>query len=708
MTASSRIRNIPLSQLVLSPANVRKTPVTAAEDAELEASIRAKGILQNLIVHPATGAATSVYEVHAGSRRLRILQKLAAEGVINADDKIPCKIEEPEDAAETSLAENTIRVAMHPADEFVAMAALIDAGATIEDVALRFGASERHVRQRLRLGKLAPELLDAFRAGDIGLEAVTAFTLGAEHAAQLAVWAQLKEHSYISPHRIRHLLTESAIALDSDLGLFVGAEAYEAAGGTITRDLFNADDEGFMDDAALVRRLAIEKLEAKAAELRADWAWAKAALDLEYGALSQYARLRPQPAEVPAELAEEIEQIEQRVGELEEIDGDAFTNEFAAEAERLEERRVEIDDLVESLAVYSDKDRARAGVIVTIGDRGEFRLYEGLIERVTARDAPHREPGAGNAGDDAETWSPDDGDNDGNLEPAASHLSPEQALRKELGFSQSLVDDLKAHRHQITRAHLAENFAVAFDLALYALCTDVFDGFRYHTNPLDLRAIEAAPRSSLNDLSDTPADRLIEMLRAALDLDWLKLPPADGFAALAALPPSAKQKLFAWCIASCLKPQLAVEDRADPVPEAAGWRLAIPFADCWRPTAANYWGRVKKAHGLAVAGEIFGERWARDHAGDKKPVLAAALETAFDPAKSEACIGLGQTARDAAAAWLPPGMPYDGASADARPDHVDHAAPDRAATDDMDPAAAELPAFLTEDEPVALDSATAA
>jgi ParB family chromosome partitioning protein len=220
MTASSRIRNISLSQLVLSPANVRKTPATAAEDGELEASIRAKGILQNLIVHPATGAATGVYEVHAGSRRLRILQKLAAEGLINADDKIPCKIEEPEDAAETSLAENTIRAAMHPADEFVAMAALIDAGITIEDVALRFGASERHVRQRLRLGKLAPELLDAFRAGDIGLEAVTAFTLGADHPSQLAVWAQLKEHSYISPYRIRHLLTESAIALDSDLGLF--------------------------------------------------------------------------------------------------------------------------------------------------------------------------------------------------------------------------------------------------------------------------------------------------------------------------------------------------------------------------------------------------------------------------------------------------------------------------------------------------------
>src|SRR6516162_9818001 len=220
MTAASKTRNIPLSQLVPSPANIRTAPATPAEDAALEASIRAKGILQNLIVHAADG--DGVYEVDAGGRRLRILQKLAAEGVIDADYKIPCKIEQPEDAVETSLAENTIRAAMRPADEFVAMASLIDGGATIEDVATRFGTSERHVRQRLRLGKLAPELLDAYRAGKISLDIVTAFTLGADHAAQLAVWGQLKDNPYIQPYTVKRLLTESAVPLDSSIGQFVG------------------------------------------------------------------------------------------------------------------------------------------------------------------------------------------------------------------------------------------------------------------------------------------------------------------------------------------------------------------------------------------------------------------------------------------------------------------------------------------------------
>jgi hypothetical protein len=34
-------------------------------------------------------------------------------------------------------------------------------------------------------------------------------------------------------------------------------------------------------------------------------------------------------------------------------------------------------------------------------------------------------------------------------------------------LSQSLVDDLKAHRLQIMGTHLAGKFGVAFDLALY-------------------------------------------------------------------------------------------------------------------------------------------------------------------------------------------------------------------------------------------------
>jgi ParB family chromosome partitioning protein len=711
MTARSKIQNICLSQLVLSPTNVRKMPATAAEDAALEASIRVKGILQNLIVHPTGIDGRGVYQVDAGGRRLKILQKLAAEGVIDPDAKVPCKVEQAEDAVETSLMENTVRAAMHPADEFVAMAELLDAGQTIEAVALRFGVSERHVKQRLRLGKLAPELLDAFRNGEIGLELVTAFTLGADHAAQLAVWRQVKDRSYIQPYSVRHLLTEGAVSLDSDLGQFVGAAAYEAAGRTVNRDLFSGDDDGFMGDAALVRRLAIEKLEAKAEELHPQWAWTRAVLDPDYHFLAHYGRVEPQPAEVPADLAAEIQSIEQRLGQLddEEIPEDDWTAELAAEADQLQERRAEIDGIIDGLAVYSDEDRARSGCIVTIGDDGGFCLHQGLIDRsaMPAADADAREADDPSGDADIDDAFDPDGSSD-DEDDGATRASPdaELALRKELGFSQSLIDDLKAHRLQITRAHLAGNFEVAFDLALYWLAVDLLELFSRRTCSLDLKATEATPRSSLNDLAGTLADQLLEAHRKTLPTGWLRLPPAEGFAALAALPMESKQRLFTWCIASCLKPQLSIEDRADPVFEAAGRRLGIGFEDYWRPTAANYWGRVKKAHGLAIGREILGERWARDHADDKKPVLAAALETAFDLQKSAACIALGQAARDTAAAWIPPGMAFSDADPAGNAD-TDQGGDADPAAEGIDSASEELPVFLTEEGLAALNGTAA-
>jgi len=711
MTCTPTLSKIPLDRLVLSPTNVRKTPAAPAEDAELKASIRAGGLKQNLIVHPTTDDATR-FAVTAGGRRLKALQELAAEGALPADCDIPCLVEEPDAAIETSLMENTVRAAMHPADEFVAMAALIDAGGSIEQVAARFGASERRVRQRLRLGKLAPELLDAFRAGALSLDAIMAFTLGADHAAQLAVWGQVNEQHFVSPHQVRRLLTDGAIPLDGDLGAFVGVGAYEAAGGRVTRDLFSTDDDGFMDDAALVRHLAIEKLEAKAAELRGEWAWAKPVLDPEYHFMAEYRRIEPEPAEYPPEIAAELEQIEERLGEFEQLAEDEFTDDLMTEAARLEERRDEIIETTEAEAVYGEADRKRSGCIVTIGEDGEFLVYRGLVDR----SAPTADADAGEAGDGDESAAfavTVHGARSSSTamltsRGGAAPLTGEQLVRKDCGFSQSHIDDLKAHRLQITKAYLAGDFGVAFDLMLYALCVGLIDQ-GYRTLPLDLRAAETPMRSTLNDLAGTPADRLLAAHEQALDTAWLSLPSEEGFAALAVLPIDAKHRLFAWCVAAMLKPQLGIEDRADPVIEAAGHRLTIPFADLWRPTAANYWSRVRKAHGLAVAKDVLGPRWARDHEGDKKAVLAAALEAAFDPVASSGAIHLDQAARDAAAVWLPPGFAYaepatggappaeNGAIEPADGEPVDQDG-DSVEADDV-AEADDIPAFLTGDLP---------
>ena len=87
------------------------------------------------------------------------MKALAEDGTIDADHPVPCLVAaDPTIAGELSLAENVVRIAMHPADQVVAFTKLADAGLSVAAIAARFGTSERLVEQRLRLGNVAPEL----------------------------------------------------------------------------------------------------------------------------------------------------------------------------------------------------------------------------------------------------------------------------------------------------------------------------------------------------------------------------------------------------------------------------------------------------------------------------------------------------------------------------------------------------------------------
>ena len=85
------ISDIPLSQLELSPGNVRKTPADASAFTELKASIAAHGLLENLIaraMEPGPDGPVR-YAVIAGGRRLAAMQALAAEGALDEDHPVP-------------------------------------------------------------------------------------------------------------------------------------------------------------------------------------------------------------------------------------------------------------------------------------------------------------------------------------------------------------------------------------------------------------------------------------------------------------------------------------------------------------------------------------------------------------------------------------------------------------------------------------------
>ena len=317
MTKLPAVKNIPLNKLVLSPGNVRKTPPSAAAEAELEGQHQGPGLktepgrppLGRREGRPRRHRRRAAAQGPAGARR-RGRHRRRLQGAVPGRGR---------GRGARDLADGKHHPRRHAPGGRVRRHGGPDRcrRQSIEAVAARFGVPERHVRQRLRLGKLAPELLDAYRESDVGLEVMMAFTLGADHAAQLAVWRQVEDQSYIQPYTVKRLLTQSAVAarLRSRASSSASRPTRPPAARS-TRDLFSGDDEGFMDDAALVRRLALEKLEQKAAELRSSWAWTRAMLDPAYDFTAQYGRVRPQPAELPPEIAGEIERIEERLAEL--------------------------------------------------------------------------------------------------------------------------------------------------------------------------------------------------------------------------------------------------------------------------------------------------------------------------------------------------------------------------------------------------------
>ncbi len=256
---------IPLSKLVVSKANVRKTGAET-DLGELKASIRAHGLLNPLTVRK---GAKGKYEILAGQRRFLALSQIAFEDSAG-DAAARCTIvSDKADGAEISLAENAVRTDMHPADQFQAFRDLIDKGSSIADVAARFGVSEATVAKRLKLGRIAPKLLDLYRKGEMKLEQVQALTLTDDHVVQIAAWEGSMGYQR-EPFNLRRALTNGEVEATDRRVQFVGLDAYEAAGGTIRRDLFDGKNAGYISDTALLDKLVTERLEGLAEMARAE------------------------------------------------------------------------------------------------------------------------------------------------------------------------------------------------------------------------------------------------------------------------------------------------------------------------------------------------------------------------------------------------------------------------------------------------------
>ena len=670
--AEPLIREIPLSRLALAPENVRKTPPDSQADASLKASIAALGLLENLVVRldePDESGAER-FAVVAGGRRLRAMQALVEDKVFDADHPVPCQVRTGDaEPSELSLAENVVRIAMHPADQVTAFAELVAAGQSVSAIAARFGASERIVEQRLRLGNAAPELLDAYRADEIGLEVLKAFAVTADRERQMAVWEQVSAQGYRpSAGQVKRLLTEERVPGGTAIARFVGVDAYEAAGGTVMRDLFADEHEHgvWFEDPVLLEKLATDKLQAAADELATRWKWAIPMIETSWDDTASYGRVEPQPGTPTDEERAEIEKLETRYDELRGLDDDAWTEALMEEAGRIEVRLDEIEGAVEARAMWRREDFAMAGCIATIGNDGSLQVIAGLVKPedmpkpdessdAAAQAANGHDPdaaGVHTAGHAVHTAAPSV------AQPVAGPRDREAEARKEAGVGIGLADDQRSIRTALVKAHLAGDFEASFDLALFQMGRAVFRP-GYHDHALDIAVKETPdrPNTRMNDedFADWSPGEAMLADRSHLPFDWMEIEDdGDSFAALRALPQAEKEALFAACVARTVKGQLAFEPQARPELEATIARLDIDFAKHIRPTAAMYWSRIVKSRVLDIARTVFGLAWASARSKYKKPALAEAMEASF--AAGEPPVGVSASMHAKALAWVPPGF----------------------------------------------------
>lgn len=542
-------RDIPFDRLVLSQANVRRVKA-GVSIGELADDIARRTLLQSLNVRPQLGAGgeeTGFFEIPAGGRRYRALELLVKQKRLAKDAPVPCIVQSASGilAEEDSYAENAVREALHPLDQFRAMQAMVGKGSEVEAIAAHFMTTPAVVRQRLKLASVSPALHDLYAEDEMTLDQLMAFTVSDDHARQVQVWELLAHSFNKSPAFIRSKLTENSVRAADKRVRFVSVDAYLAAGGSIVRDLFEADDGGWLTDPPLLDRLVDEKLTAIGARIGAEgWKWVQTAIDMPWQATRGLRML--DSTEVAMTEAEEatVAALETEADEL----SDTWSDEADVPEEvhaRLAAIEAEIGALTDRPRIFDEAEIAIAGAFVSIDYDGTIRVDRGFVR---PEDEPVAE--AEEAGDDeaAVAVGEDRGeiaaDPDGGAGGAGTDADePEEEGVRPL--PERLVSDLTAWRTLALQDAFAQSPEAAFGAVLHAFVLSVF----YRTSHETCLQLAVSPVYFTNEPDGLRQCEPARSIEARHDAWRERLPreDADLWDALLALDAAEQASLFAHC-----------------------------------------------------------------------------------------------------------------------------------------------------------------
>jgi ParB family transcriptional regulator, chromosome partitioning protein len=433
---------------------------------------------------------------------------------------------------------------------------------------------------------------------------------------------------------------------------FVGLEAYEASGGVVLRDLFEADDGGWLADAALLDRLVAEKLKADAETIAAEgWKWIEIAVDFPYGHDRGLRRLNGESVDLTQEERATREALRAEYDRLEAEYSEADELPDAIDA-RLGEIETALSAFDDRPLTFDPGDMVRAGAFVSIGPDGKLVVARGYVRPQDEAPIDPRDVGVR---DDDQNSGEDRDQNPGMVSADAAAASAPSTSRVAITVAglpaepeeeddtirplpDRLLAELTAHRTLALRDALAEHPDIALTALLHKLVGDLFRA------PTPGSCLEACVRpvflpAQAADLKLSASARALDERHAAWKAD---MPQGDEalWDWLTGLDEASRLALLAHCVsfgvnalyekpnsygasgvsAHGLKIRLAQADRL-----ARATRLDMAQAG-WRPTVETYLGRVTKSRILEAVREGAGERAAGLIAHLKKDEMAKEAE----------------------------------------------------------------------------------
>lgn len=614
--APASIQYFPLAQLYVSDLNPRQDADPEGIDL-LADSLAMIGLIQNLSgILDGEGRVGIV----AGGRRLRAIAR-AVERDATVTERhpelasIPVRIAPDEATARAwASAENAAREDLAPADEIRAYGRMKEAGADVSAIARSFGKTEAHVYRRLALAALPAPVLDALKEGQISLGMAKAFTVSQDEALTLTVLAEVKGRD-VSEHRIKQALQPAAVSATDGRARFVGLDAYEAAGGSVSRDLFS--DTVALHDADLLQDLFTERLNAEAGKLAAGWKWAEVMADeyVSYSVTEKLARLYPVEADLTEEQAE-------RYDELAELaNADALDEAGQAELEAL-------NAIIKG--DFTDAQRAVAGYYVYVSHSGTVQLSGPWVRTEDRAAAIEAEVLTGHAA---------------HADGGAAAPAPKSP------YSGALVEDMKAIRLAAIQTALLDKPEMVFDLLAFGLSlasgvsTNVFD--LSPGRPMNCPSKTDGPEWS-DRLAHPPAGHEA-WSRPELRIEDL----AQAFRDFTAAGKKARNAAL-------------VEGMARTLPYGAGNAdfFALIEADSgasirkvWTPTAENFFNRVSADYLDSLHLELTGCdpecNGFKAHKAQKKAEKARCMERLFSDAEYQKAWRVDAEAKARIDAWVP-------------------------------------------------------